>query len=69
MQRGSAFPLCLGSMKRIHIKKAWHFSPSLESLRSWTTYSSQLQRVKPTPFGGSVIALLWEEFLKVSKFQ
>ena len=52
-----------------HIKKAWHFSPSLESLRSSTTYSSQLQRVKPTPIGGSVAALPWEEYLKVSKFQ
>ena len=50
-------------------KKAWHFSPSLVVLRSSTTYNSQLQRVKPTPIGGSVAALLWELFLKVSKFQ
>ena len=50
-------------------KKRGTFSPSSVVLRSSTTYNSQLQRVKPTPYGGSVAASLWELFLKLSKFQ
>ena len=52
-------------------KKRGTFSPSLESLRSSTTLSTQLQRVKPTPYGGSVVALLWVDFesVEVSKIK
>ena len=50
-------------------KKRGTFSPSSVVLRSSTTCNSQLQRVKPTPYGGSVAASLWELFLKLSKFQ
>ena len=54
--------------KKYTQKKRGTLSPSLEPLRSSTTDSSQLQRVKPTPVGGSAVALLWEDF-EVSKFQ
>ena len=46
--------------KKQHTKKAWHFAVFIGFLRSWTTLISQLQRVKPTPVGGSVVALPWE---------
>ena len=50
-------------------KKRGTISPSLDALRSSTTYISQLQRVKPTPLGGSVVAIPREIFesVEVSK--
>ena len=45
--------------KKLHTKKAWHFYVFIGFPRSWTTLSTQLQRIKPTPFGGSAVASFW----------
>lgn len=34
-------------------------------LRPSTAYAFQLQRVKPTPIGGSIVALLWNAFSEI----
>ena len=53
----------------MHKKSVVLFSLSLVILRSSTTYSSQLQRVKPTPKGGASLLYSGMNELKVSKFQ
>ena len=54
----------------MHKKSVVLFSLSLVILRSSTTYSSQLQRVKPTPIlAGAPLLYSGMKLLKVSKFQ
>ena len=52
----------------MHIKKSVEPSSSSVLLRSWTTFTTQLQRIKPTLNSGSAVACLGGD-LKVSKFQ
>ena len=56
-------------MKDIHTKKAWHYFAFIGISEVLDYLFLPITTIQPTPFGGSAVALLWEEFLKVSKFQ
>lgn len=61
---------CTFKFQNTHIKKAWHIFAFIGSLRSWTTWYSQLQRLMSTPKGGSFVALFCKyhfESVQVSK--
>jgi hypothetical protein len=57
------------SMEDMPTKKAWHYFAFIGISEVLDYLFLPITTIQPTPFGGSAVALLWEEFLKVSKFQ
>ena len=57
------------SMEDMPTKKAWHYFAFIGISEVLDYLFLPITTIQPTPYGGSVVALPWEEFLKVSKFQ
>jgi hypothetical protein len=50
------------SMEDIHTKKAWHYFAFIGISEVLDYLFLPITTIQPTPFGGSVVALFWEEF-------
>jgi hypothetical protein len=49
-------------MEDIHTKKAWHYFAFIGISEVLDYLFLPITTIQPTPFGGSVVALFWEEF-------